>query len=270
MPAPRRAISAAEGDGTIATHYQAIGFQAETLEALEELVIEAATRARHIALREGRDFAVWEDESGAALWIQMREGAIVGAHPFYAAAAPHTARIEAAAEDEDDPMDGRVRLYILPEQTVLLPVDVVNWPLVSHTLRQQTTKNLCLAAFAESITVWENLDAYTAARPESRRQGARWIVPTGLYPEEKGGTGRATANITGIVTYAETRVNGLTGATFRHICVDTTGCEMDIVAEDGPLPPVGGIARGHFWLAGLFEVAPGDSLLRIQGRAAST
>lgn len=163
-------------------------------------------------------------------------------------------------------MDGQARLYLLPGETVLLPVDVVNWPLVANTLKQQTMVNVRLVAFAEGMTAWDSPDAYKASHSESRHQGVRWIVPTGLFPEEKGGTGRATATITGVVEQAESRVNGLTQAPFRWLRLETSGATLDVVAADGPLPPVGGIVRGHFWLASHIEPAAPDSLLHVNVR----
>jgi hypothetical protein len=240
-----------------------VGLTAGSIEELERHVGVAAAGAVQIATGPDSGFAVWEDASGAALWIQVVDSAIVGAQPFFAPAACHKTRIEAGVPDPEHPLDGSARLFVLPEEKTVLGVDVLNWPLAMRALRPQAVVPARLAGFAESIQYWDTADAYTAEQPDAKRQGTRWIVPTGLYPDDKGGTGRATATVTGVVLEAEERVNTLTGAPFLWMRLETAGFTLDVVAAAGPRPLPGSIARGHFWLAAVVEPTEPGSLLRL-------
>ena len=120
-----------------------------------------------------------------------------------------------------------------------------------------------LTAFAETIQFWKSEEAYADANPEAKRQGTRWIVPTGVYPADKGGTDRATASVVGHVLEATEHINTLTGGAFHHLRLETTGAILDVVTAAGPLPAPGDIARGHFWLAAVVEPTEPGSLLRL-------
>lgn len=248
----------------IASHYAAVGFPTGDIEELERQVTFAAAAARQIATGPESGYAVWEDKSGAALWIQVAGSAIVGAQPFFARAARHEARIEAALPDAEHPLDGGARLYLLPNEKSILRVDVLNFALVAKAVRQQAVIPMRLAAFAESVRFYATEEEYAASHDQARRQGTRWIVPTGLYPAEKGGTDRATAMVTGVVLEAEERVNALTGAPFLHLRLDTAGFVLDAVSVPGPLPEPGAIAHGHFWLAAVVQPAEAGEPLRLR------
>jgi len=199
---------------------------------------------------------VWEDASGAALWAQLVDGALVGAHPFLASAGMQSARVEGAEEDQDSPLDGQARLYLAPEEAVLLPVDVVNWPMAAGALSPQAMVRARIAAFAEGWEAWDSAEAYLVRHPEARRQDVRRMVPTGLYPRDKGGTGRATASITGIVQHCEDRVNSLTGEPFLVMRLETAGATLDAVGVGEAVPSPGAVVRGHFWLAAVVDTGP--------------
>jgi hypothetical protein len=240
-----------------------VGFTTGNLDELERQVTIAAAGAVQIATSPDSGFAVWEDASGAALWIQVAEKVIVGAQPFFAHGTVHTARIEAGLPDAEHPLDGGARLYVLPAEKTVLRVDVLNWPLAQRALRPQAIAPVRIAAFAESLQIWESSEAYAAAQPEAKRRGTRWIVPTGLYPADKGGTDRATATIAGTVIAAEERVNTLTGSPFLWLRLETAGFTLDAVSAAAPLPAPGAAVHGHFWLAAVVDPAANGSLLKL-------
>jgi hypothetical protein len=217
---------------------------------LEEIVSSVVPMSRWLPWGgEDTGFGIWEDASGAALWIQIEEGSVTGAHPFFSPAAQHSLRLEAA--DAGGLLDGSVRAFILPDERTLLPFDVLNFPTVAEALRPQTVARARVAAFAESLTLWPSEGAYRSGDEGQRK--ARSIAPTGLFPPEKGGTGRSTARIAGVVRSAERRENALTHAAFLSLRLETAGVTLDAVAADGPLPVPGAVADGHFWLAAVAE-----------------
>lgn len=195
--------------------------------------------------------------------MHVENGRLAGIHPFVVDAPEYTARVENGGEDPEFPLDGWANIFLLPEGEVLLRTDILNWPLAQPTVRPQAVIRLQLLAFAEHLEWWPTREAYEIAHSESVRHKARWIVPTGLMPSEKGGTDRATAAITGLITNRKTLCNDITGATFLRLRLDTRGGELDAVAPltDNP-PPEGAIVTGHFWLAGVV-LGYGTAPLRI-------
>jgi hypothetical protein len=241
-----------------------VGFTTGDIEELERQVTFAAAGATQIAAGPETGYAVWEDSSGAALWIQVADRAITGAQPFFAPAARHEARVEAALPDAEQPLDGGARLYVLPDEKSILRVDVLNFALVSRALRQQAIVPIRLAGFAESVRFYPTEEEYAASHAEAKRQGVRWIVPTGLYPADKGGTDRATAMVTGVVREAEERVNSITQSPFLRLRLETAGFALDAVCAAGPRPEPGAIAHGHFWLAAVVQPHEPGAPLRLR------
>jgi hypothetical protein len=113
-----------------------------------------------------------------------------------------------------------------------------------------------VAAFAQQVTLFESVAAYTASQAaQGVTSPSRSFIPSGLISPagEPVSPPEPHALIAGHVLESETRVNAVSGTPYVWALVDTIGGTFDAVIEPGLLPHAprpGEVLAGWFWLSG--------------------
>jgi hypothetical protein len=234
------------------------------------LAMQAATAGTSVETSAGR-YAVWP-ASGAQLWAQVApSGSVVGLNPHFDGPARLPVAVLTTFPHPDRPLDGSLSCWADPT-----PPDPQSgqYPFVVDSPDFATLAGLSLpwfgslqvAAFARTLTCWDDDAAYQAAEQRrwsgAGRDGqavtgfaAESFIPSGIFRLGDEGPTAPTADaiFTGHVLSAESIVNPQSGRAFWHVLVRSLGGEFDIVADPEVLtgtPPTGGVVQGTFWLSG--------------------
>jgi hypothetical protein len=236
------------------SHFDAVGFDTADREGFNALV-------RSLAVMGEREDAVlgsrllWADPSGAAIAVFVRDMSIECAKPTFAGASrlvvsPAGATADPAgcafcAINKMDVFDGDEMVYPLAIELD----DIHLGPLpVSDDLVP-----IAVTAFAETIEVWSDVDAYNESKASDEHPLApRSLIPSGMFAPGGGERPlRAEAIITGVVIDAEGKTNTQSMRPFDWCLIETYAATIDVVSEVRPeaFAP-GQVVQGTFWLVG--------------------
>ncbi|MDQ1535537.1 MAG: hypothetical protein QOF28_3298 [Actinomycetota bacterium] len=235
-------------------HYNAVGFDASDREAFRGTVSSLAV----LGEREDGSLGsrlLWTDPSGAAIAVFVRDMSIVCAKPTFAGGSRLVVRPMGAMADPDgcafcainkvDVFDGDEMAY--PLAIELDDIHLGPLPVGDDLVP------IAVTAFAETITVWSDIDAYNESKAsEEHPLAPRSLIPSGMFGPDGGDRPlRAEAIITGVVIDAERRTNRQSVRPFDWCRVETYAATIDLVSEarDEEFAP-GQVVQGTFWLVG--------------------
>ncbi|MCB0006387.1 MAG: hypothetical protein KDE04_08020 [Anaerolineales bacterium] len=240
------------------SHFSTIGIPVTSEQDFIDIGQRAARLAERHKVQNGAYYC-WQDESGAALWLQLDENdQLIGINPhFHGQALFQVAILTPIKRPHDSPLDGAIRGWA--NGTAAAP-DSGDFPFVFDLpnlalhpeLHYPAQVTIRLAAFAHELTLYESAAAF-AKRPDPRLQlAAQAFIPTGLFTENDEPPA-AQAVFTGTISAWAQKQNGLTGQPFYWFAVETLGGSIDVVADPTLVPQepvVGGHLEGSFWLTG--------------------
>ena len=236
------------------SHFNAIGFDASDREGFNALVSSLAV----LGEREDGSLGtrlLWTDPSGAAIAVFVRDMSIECAKPTFAGGSrlvvsPAGATADPAgcafcAINKMDVFDGDEMAY--PLAIELDDIHLGPLPVGDDLVP------IAVTAFAETITVWSDVDAYNESKASEEHPPApRSLIPSGMFAPGGGERPlRAEAIITGVVTAAERKTNNESARPFDWCQVETYAATIDVVsdARAEELAP-GQVVQGTFWLVG--------------------
>ena len=240
------------------SHFSTIGIPVGSEQDFIDIGQQAARLAERHKVQHGAYYC-WQDDSGAALWLQLDEAnQLLGINPhFHGQALFQVAILTPVNRPNASPLDGAIRGWA--NGTAAAPssgdfpfvFDLPNLALYPD-LRYPDLVTVRLAAFAHELTLYASAEAF-ANRPEAGLKLApQAFIPTGLFTEEDEPPA-AHALFTGTISAWAQKQNGLTGQPFYWFVVETLGGSVDVVADPTLVtqePVVGGLLEGAFWLTG--------------------
>lgn len=227
------------------SHYSTIG-----LDVTEELLLDLCERATSIETEAGTYYR-WTSDSGAELWIQADlDGELVGAHPHFTSDARARIRLDERVEREGDSiLDGAYSGWMHDEAYPLI-FDCANFH--QKPLALPANASVQIAAFAHQLWTFESPEHFMKSQTREVKFASQSFMPASVLDDSDD---VAEAFFAGHVTAAAAKTNAITGLTFHWMRVDTLAVTFDVVAdpEVAPLPVVGGVVQGTFWLSGYVD-----------------
>lgn len=262
------------------SQFSAIGFAVSTGEELAALASRVAGEAEKVTAGAGQ-YLKWAPPSGEQLWLQVsNSGDAMGMNPHFAGKSAVRVGLEArVSRPTHTPLDGTWLAWANPPDGAATGGDypfAFDGPdaalYASVALPAVTVAQI--AAFAQQISVYDSVDAFTAAqRAQGMSFASRSFIPSGLFSPsgEPVNPPEAHALIAGHVLEGEEHRNWLTGAPYWWALVETLGGTFDVVVDPSllPSPPQAGqVLSGWFWLSGRLQAeapraqAPGGGWFR--------
>ncbi|NLR64322.1 hypothetical protein HGH92_08395 [Chitinophaga varians] len=244
------------------SNFSDIGFDINTEEEFQDLLEKTYHESTLIRVQEGA-YAVYADESGAELWIQLNnQQECIGANPHYKGKSRRKVCLTATVERPENPLDGGFYAWAAPSekqnpQSGLYPFvfDVPDFR-IPEPFSFPADVEIQLTAFAQDVQRYENEAAFDAAQTKEPKFSVQSFIPSGLFSsseEDKPATPEAFGFFTGVIKQVEARQNTLTQQIFYVLLVDTLGGEIDVVADAGffeKAPVVNEIIQVECWLSG--------------------
>jgi hypothetical protein len=245
------------------SNFSDIGFDINTEEEFQDLLEKTYHESTLIRVNDGA-YAVYADESGAELWIQLNNAhECVGANPHYKGSSRRKVCLTATVTRPENPLDGGFYAWAEPAEkqnpeSGLYPFvfDVPDFKTL-EPVPFPADVDIQLTAFAQDVQLYENEAAFSAAQTTGPKFAVQSFIPSGLFSssteEGKPATPEAFGFFTGVIKKAEGRQNALTGQVFYVLLVDTLGGEIDVVADAGffeKAPAVNEIVQVECWLSG--------------------
>ena len=244
----------------MATHFSSLGFPLEQRRDFLELAEQVAEVAEVLPCSRGR-YLRWSGQSGIELWLQF------DSHNRFLDIQPHFAGLsvmplgitERYPRPTDTSLDGAWLGWLNPHEDdpshgsreVLIEASDF-W--LHEQIPLRSIQGVQISAFAHELMLFDS--------PEEllndvvcQKAGLPVLIPSGRIHRDKGETEppAAMALVTGFILAAHVHENELTGHTFHHLCVETEGGRVDVVADPHLVirePRVGGVLSGLFWLSG--------------------
>ena len=247
------------------SQFSAIGFTVSSGEDLAALASRVAERADTINANAG-DYLKWAPPSGEQLWLQLKKsGDAMGMNPHFEGKSSVRVAVEARVTREaHTPLDGTFLAWANPPAGAESGGD---YPFafdcpdagLHEALTLPVTLTAQIAAFAQTITVYESRESYDAAQAaQGLTFGSRSFIPSGLISPsgEPVTPPESHALIAGEVLEAAERHNSVTGEPFWWALVDTIGGTFDVVIDPALLTheiTPGNVISGWFWLSGRLQ-----------------
>jgi hypothetical protein len=236
------------------SHFNAVGFDASDREGFSSLVSSLAVMGDREDGSLGTRL-LWTDPSGAAIAVFVRDMSIECAKPTFVARSRLLVRPVGATTDPRGCAFcaiSTVEVFDGDEMAYPLAIELDDIHLGPLPVGDELVP-IAVAAFAEAIEVWADIDAYSESTgSDSGRLAARSLIPSGMFGPEGGDRPlRAEAIITGVVTEAERKTNSQSARPFDWCQIETYAATIDLVSEARPeeFAP-GQVVQGTFWLVG--------------------
>jgi hypothetical protein len=263
------------------SQFSAIGFNVSSGEDLAALASRVADRTDTVNAQAGQ-YLKWAPPSGEQLWLQVKySGDAMGMNPHFEGKSNVRVALEArVVRDAHTPLDGTFLAWANPPEGATAGGDypfVFDCPdaAIHDALALPATATAQIAAFAQTITIYESQAAYDAAQAaQGLSFEARSFIPSGLISPsgEPVTPPESHALIAGEVVEAAERHNAVTGEPFWWALVDTVGGTFDVVIDpslvEAPIR-AGNIVSGWFWLSGRLRSggpSKGGWLRKLTGR----
>lgn len=250
------------------SQFSAIGFSVSSRDDLAALASRVAERADTVNAQAGQ-YLKWAPPSGEQLWLQVkRNGDAMGMNPHFEGKSSVRVAVEARiTRDAHTPLDGTFLAWANPPAGADTGGDypfVFDCPdAATHdAMTLPAVVNAQIAAFAQTVSVYESLQVYDAAQAaQGLSFGSRSFIPSGLISPsgEPVVPPESHALIAGEVIEAEERHNAVTGLPFAWALIDTIGGTFDVVIDPALLsyPQInpGNVISGWFWLSGRLQTS---------------
>ncbi|MBC9911581.1 hypothetical protein [Chitinophaga varians] len=244
------------------SNFSDIGFDINTEEEFQDLLEKTYHESTIIKVNDGA-YAVYADESGAELWIQLNDQQeCIGANPHYKGKSRRKVCLTAVVSRPENPLDGGFHAWAEPAesqnpQSGLYPFvfDVPDFKTLD-SFSFPADAEIQLTAFAQDVQRYDNEAAFEAAQTAEPKFAVQSFIPSGLFSSDEEGkpsAPEAFGFFTGVIKQVEGRQNKLTGQIFYVLLVDTLGGEIDVVADAGffeKAPVVNEIIQVECWLSG--------------------
>lgn len=254
----------------MAGHFDCIGVHGE--DGFWEFLGVATERGNPRQRADGGRELVWRDPSGATVAVDTdADGELECARPSFLGTSRLPVLVNGLGEDAECRFCARLIVDVLDEQGELvypLAVELEEVDAVRDAVPAGERRTLRVTAFADSIEVWPDEQAYVDANADEEvSYAAQSLIPVGFFgdPPKRGLFRRraveeapeALALLTGIVASVEERRNEVSGTGFLWAEIDTFGgCYDAVVAVDESEGFVeGAVVRLEAWLIGSLEPA---------------
>ncbi len=260
----------------MASHFSSIGLVIDSVDEMLKVADRASVDAEVVEVAGGR-YLVWSSGDGPELWLQLDDDDnLIGMAPHFSGR--HRWRIALVDEVERSDqtvLDGSFYAWNCPEgdepEEGLYPF-VFDCPdrSVFGEIEVPIFASVQLAAFAHTVELWSDIDAYEVAIAEEDdserpRLASMAFIPAGLFraeDQDEQSPPEAFAVISGVVRAAKELHNPLTGLRFQWAEIATFGGTLDIVIDrellSGGAVEAGNVIVGSFWLSGQIG-AEGDA-----------
>lgn len=241
-----------------------IGFPVAGEQDVNELIMQVLEHVREIRCPNGF-YLKFSDTSGAEIYLQgNKDQELIGFNPHFAGKSRRRVGLARAIERDSSELDGGFFGWADPqslkiEHTGMYPFvfDLPDFRTVGE-IEFPKILDIQLTAFASSDFGLFNNEQEFFATPDPRpKLSSRSFVPSGMFMPDKKSTPieppRPFAFFAGIIKEFELKTNQFSGEQFYWFLIDTTGGEIDVVADPKLVPAepvVGGIVNGEFWLSG--------------------
>ncbi|MGI8495026.1 MAG: hypothetical protein ACR2L1_06915 [Pyrinomonadaceae bacterium] len=240
-----------------------IGFPARGDQEIYELIQKVLPYVATNPCSRGFYYA-FTDESGAEIYLQANIGQeLVGFNPHFAGKSRRKVTLTAAVERESSELDGGFKASAKTTESddensgdYSFVFDVPDFLTVGEIDFPQVVE-IQLTAFASNdFKIYDDENDFLKSREEAENKlDAKTFIPGGQFAEaeDKESPPRPIAMIIGEIKEYELRTNKMSGENFYWFLAETSGGEIDVVADPKLLPDepqLGGIIRGNFWLSG--------------------
>jgi hypothetical protein len=239
----------------VASHFECLGFSFDGGATFEDVMIDLLSGGDAVRRSDGGQMLVWTDPSGARVVGNSNDrNELDCVLPTLVMTPRLRVKPTGWLEDPQCRFCDSLHVEVVDDQGEMcypLAFQIDDIGVSRSQLSLGSAQDAAIAGFAESVEVWEDEDAYTAARTADVPLGVESLIPVGLFAsEDEAPTPHAL--ITGRVLESETRTNEKTGTPFIWALVKTFGGDYETVlssADAGALHS-GTIIQGQFWLVG--------------------
>jgi hypothetical protein len=238
----------------VANHYLSIGFDAPGRMDVVELLRRAITGGTSERLVDGGRFVQLHDPaSGARVNVVVDQtGMVRSAKPSFRAPLPRRVRAQITGLHPDAANPDADLVQLAPSDgDYPLAVELEDGCRSAVGLAFGEEADFELVGFADSLECYVDEDAYRAS---GMPLGMQAVLPAGLLPlqtSDGAARPRATALVSGVVVACTRLHNGIGGAEFLHLVIETAGMTFDVVVHpelvEGPVPEPGHIVTGSLW-----------------------
>lgn len=244
----------------MANHFSSLGFPLEERREFLELAEQVADLAEVLPCSRGR-YLRWTSPCGIELWLQFdNDNRFLDIQPHFSGLSVLPVGItERYPRPTDTSLDGAWLGWLNPQEDdpahgsreVLIEAPDF-W--LHEQLPLRTIQGIQVSAFAHELMVFATPEELLSD-PVCQKIGLPVLIPSGRIHREKGEAEppAAMALITGFILAAHVHENEFTGHTFHHLCVETEGGRLDVVADPYLVtrePHAGCVFSGLFWLSG--------------------
>ena len=239
-----------------------IGFPVQNEQDVNVLITETIKYVESIRCQHGF-YLRFSDASGAEIYLQGNvEQELIGFNPHYDGRSCRKVGLTKIVERDSSELDGGFLAWANPTGDAESgEYEFVFDTPVFRTIGEIELPKICeiqLTAFASNdFEVFGNeIDFYYAQDAETQMSVDSFFA-SGIYltrdneiPVE---TPRPIAIFAGIIKAFELKINELSGEKFYWFLIETSGGEIDVVADVKLVPndpKIGGIVSGQFWLSG--------------------
>lgn len=249
------------------SHFSAIGFgNIQNEHDFGNLIDKALDNVTTIQ----NDYHIYQDKSGAELWIELVENQVLCAEPYFAGNEHQVAITNIRPNTNNN--TGLVDIWINGETYIDDETGetetIGDYPLafemadIRHfrPLLAKTVCNVRLCAFAEFAEIFEDETEFDGTQDQSEiRYATHSFFPTGTFVEDDESAPDNQKNTVaevffiGHITDVQTKTNTLTGQEFYCCDVETYGglwkavYPFDMFEQS---PKVGNVVKGDYWVTG--------------------
>ncbi len=240
-----------------------IGFPVQSEQDVNRIIENLLSIVKPTACASGA-YYIYTNTSGAEMYLQGNSGdELIGFNPHFAGKSRRKICLTRAIERDSSELDGGFYAQANPSDD---SGESGEYRFVFDAPDFRTNTNpqfprICeiqLTAFASNdFKIYENEKDYYEAQENEPKYAAKSFIPSGLFTPDENATAveppRPIGIFTGEVKEFELKTNELTGENFYWLLVETSGGEVDVVADPKLItskPQIGGIVYGQFWLSG--------------------
>ncbi len=240
-----------------------IGFPVQNEQDVNVLITETIKYVESIRCPRGF-YLRFSDASGAEIYLQGNiEQELIGFNPHFDGKSKIKVGLMAKVERDSSELDGGFQAWANPSDETAqtgefqFVFDVPDFRL-NDGFEFPIVKEIQLTAFASNdFKVFDNEAAFYYAQDAETQMSAKSFFSSGLFltkdsmiPVE---SARPIGIISGEIKEFELKTNELSGEHFYWFLVETSGGEIDVVADINLVkdePKTDGIVSGQFWLSG--------------------
>jgi len=242
-----------------------IGFPVKNDEDVNVLITETINRVESIKCPQGF-YLRFSDASGAEIFLQGNEKQeLIGFNPHFDGKSRRTVRLTRLIERDSSELDGGFYAAANPKQDdeagdYTFVFDVPDFRMTSD-IELPANREIQLTAFASNdFKVFESEQDFLDAQIGEPKSAVKSFTASGLFEasENNDAPPRPIGIFSGEIKEFELKTNELSNENFYSFLVETSGGEVDVVADVkliGKEPRIGEIVSGQFWLSGrLYEL----------------